>query len=207
MYNQDVASIKRYVKQGGADALVEGVVLFTLTTIQAGLSTCKGAMTKVRVDGLNANCLWGKKADGLAYARANADRLYSETYKIIKTYGYDDPEGCTEAILLYMAIPNIGMVKAGFICQQLGFNTACLDTHNLRRLGMSPSSTKISAKASPELIRKKVSAYVLLCIDKGGAKYWWDSWCNFVAGNSANRSLPTGKLVSNFHVECVTLPI
>jgi len=36
-----------------------------------------------------------------------------------------------------------------------------------------------------------------------GTKYWWDSWCDYVAGNRANRLLDTGDVVSKFHVDCV----
>ena len=86
MYKRDVAEIKDFVRFGGPDALVS-VVLFVLLTIQAGLSTVKGQLKKVDEDGFRANCLWGKKADGYRYAKANKDFLYGKLYKIIQTHG------------------------------------------------------------------------------------------------------------------------
>ena len=36
------------------------------------------------------------------------------------------------------------------------------------------------------------------------AEYWWNTWCEYVAGNRANRALNTGDVVSRYHVECIT---
>jgi hypothetical protein len=103
-----------------------------------------------------------------------------------------------------MKVPNLGMVKAAFVCQMLGMNVACLDSHNIKRLGLTPSAVKVDAKLKPEKKRAKVLAYIELC-QKEGTEYWWNTWCNHVAGNSANRRLNSGDLVSAYHVEAVTM--
>ena len=52
MYNRDVNEIMSFVKWRGPEAMTN-VGLFVLLTIQAGLSTVKGSMEKVRYHGLD----------------------------------------------------------------------------------------------------------------------------------------------------------
>ena len=201
MYNRDAIEIKNTAKYKNS---VCGIVGFTLSTIQAGLQTCTGQAEKVIQHGLKADCLWGLKDKGLEYAIKNDAYLYQKTMHIVDQYGYDSIEGITEVILLFMQVPNLGMVKASFVAQMLGFNISCLDSHNLKRLGLSANFTKIPATMTDAGKRKKIKVYIELC-QLEGTEYWWNTWCDYVAGNTANRSLPTGDIVSRFHVECVNL--
>ena len=113
MYQRDVNEIKAFVKWRGPDALVN-TGLFVLLTIQAGLSTVRGSMVKVERDFYQADCLWGKKADGYEYLNENKEFLYGKLYHIVDTKGYDSVEACADVIQLFMAVPNLGMVKAAF---------------------------------------------------------------------------------------------
>jgi|TARA_B110000977_G_scaffold30876_1_gene40699 hypothetical protein len=203
MYNRDVNEIQGFVKWCGTDAFVN-TGLFVLLTIQAGLSTVKGSMAKVNFEGEDANCLWGKKGDGYTYLKDNADYLYGKMYDIADKKGYNSVEACADVVQLFMQVPNLGMVKASFLAQCLGFNVACIDSHNIKRLGLNPNVVKTPpASMKPATVRKKVEAYVVLTQEKG-SQYWWDTWCEYVAGNRANRALDTGDVVSRFHVECIT---
>jgi hypothetical protein len=97
------------------------------------------------------------------------------------------------------------MVKAGFIAQMCGFEVACLDRHNIRMLGLSETALLVSKTIKPELRLKKIRNYVELCRLKG-AEYWWNTWCNYVAEKGGmNKSLPTGDLVSAYHVNAVIM--
>ena len=49
---------------------------------------------------------------------------------------------------------------------------------------------------------KKISKYIKFTQKKGTA-YWWDSWCDYVAGNIGNKALTNGDMVSEFHVKCI----
>ena len=69
---------------------------------------------------------------------------------------------------------------------------------------MNANFTKIPTAMSDNGKRKKIATYIELC-QQEGSEYWWDSWCDYVAGNQANRSLATGDIVSRFHVECVNI--
>jgi len=203
MYNRDVNEIQGFVKWCGTDAFVN-TGLFVLLTIQAGLSTVKGSMAKVNYEGDDANCLWGKKGDGYTYLKDNADYLCGKMYDIADKKGYNSVEACADVVQLFMQVPNLGMVKASFLAQCLGFNVACIDSHNIKRLGLNPNVVKTPpATMKPATVRKKVEDYVVLT-QKKGSQYWWDTWCEYVAGNRANRALDTGDVVSRFHVECIT---
>ena len=203
MYQRDVNEIKGFVRWRGPDALVN-TGLFVLLTIQAGLSTVRGSMVKVERDGYAADCLWGKKSDGYEYLQDNAEYLYGKLYHIADTKGYESVEACADVIQLFMQVPNLGMVKAAFLAQCLGFNVACIDSHNIKRLGISPNLAKSPpATMKPATVRKKVEQYVELT-QVEGSEYWWNTWCEYVAGNRANRALDTGDVVSRYHVECIT---
>jgi len=201
MYTRDVELIKELTDTNQS---VVPVGLFVLLTIQAGLSTVKGQIAKVKTDGLDANCLWGEKANGLKYLQENDAYLYGKVKHIAETKGYNSIEACADAIELFLKVPNLGMVKAAFVAQCLGFNVACIDSHNLKRLGLSANAVKLNMKAKPTTIRKKIEAYVSMTQEQG-SQYWWNSWCEYVAGNRANKALDTGDIVSKYHVECVEL--
>jgi len=201
MYREDVAAIEQHAA-ASPDGLID-VVEFVLCTIQAGLSTVGMQRDEIARNGLSSKFLWGKKAEGLAYAMDNAEFLWGKLHSL-KEKGRDNPETIAEATLLLMKVPNLGMVKASFVLQCIGFNTACIDSHNLTRLGLKASAVKVSDKLSPKARKAKVLAYIALCQEKG-SEYWWDSWCEYVAGNKANRYLTTGDAVSAYHVDCIIL--
>ena len=202
MYKRDVEAIKAHVFHQGPDGLVD-VLEFVLCTIQAGLSTVKMQRQDIAVEGFGSRFLWGQKGDGLAYTKKHKEFLWGKVYAIAEC-GYDDVDAIADVIELFMAVPNLGMVKAAFVAQCLGFNVACIDSHNLKRLGMSPQAVKVNLKAKRATIRKKVVEYVLMT-QQEGSEYWWDSWCEYVAGNRANKELDTGDIVSRFHVDCITM--
>jgi hypothetical protein len=50
---------------------------------------------------------------------------------------------------------------------------------------------------------KRLEGRCAVCGDTGGSRHWWNSWCEFVAGNRANRSLATADAVSAYHAACI----
>jgi thermostable 8-oxoguanine DNA glycosylase len=199
MYNRDCNAIADHGARS-PNGLVD-INRFTLTTIQAGLSTCILQADDIAANGLASKFLWGKKAEGLAYTIENKEYLWGKLMAI-KERGTGDVAAIADGVMLLMKVPNLGMVKASFVMQMLGFDVACIDSHNLTRLGMSPNAVKIGAKLKTESKYAKIKAYVEMC-QEDGTEYWWDSWCEYVAGNRANRLLDTGDVVSKFHVDCV----
>ena len=179
------------------------VVTFTLCTIQAGLSTCKSQIEDVNIHGSASRFMWGKKGDGYNYVKENDAYLWGKVNHIKDTMGTESVEACVEVVRLFMRVPNLGMVKASFVAQMFGFNVSCIDSHNIKRLGLKPSVVQTPpAKMSEGGKLKKITKYVEMC-QLEGSEYWWDTWCEYVAGNRANKALDTGDVVSRYHVECV----
>jgi len=44
-----------------------------------------------------------------------------------------------------------------------------------------------------------------VAISRKGARYWWDTWCNYVADKGTNKRLTTGDEVSAYHVEALAI--
>jgi len=180
------------------------IVAFVLATIRQPFQRVNLAMADIRANGENAASLFGSKRDGYRYAVAHAHVLLAGMRAAIET---DDVVG---AVDMLTNIPGLGVVKASFVAQIFGLEVACLDSHNLDRLGLAESAFKLAKSVKPETKRAKIAAYVEACRAgapasqrKTFAAYWWDSWCEYVAGNRANKALATGDAVSAFHYDCL----
>ena len=111
--------------------------------------------------------------------------------------------GCATADRLrrYMDIPGLAYCKAGFLCQLVHGQVGCLDTHNLKRFGLSPTAFRVpnTTEASTERLR----VYVTTCeVTAGGPQALWDDWCHLQA-----RLYPLvwrdAEHVSAYHVACI----
>ena len=196
MYQRDCKEIEHHAL-ASPDGLVD-VIEFTLCSIQAGLSTIKLQRKDIAKEGEASRFLWGNKRAGWKYTNKNKARLWGQLVLL------REKNEVVEAILLLAAVPNLGLVKAAFVAQMMGFNVACIDSHNLKRIGKTQAFVSLPKGLKPETKRKKVKAYVEYCQRKG-SEYWWNSWCDYVAGNKANRDLDTGDLVSRYHVQAVKM--
>lgn len=192
MYARDIPLIKDYLDTRGEAALLD-VASFVLATIQQPLSSCGKQMEEIRLRGAEATALWGFKRSGYEYVRNNLTALYEALN------GSDDVYSKMET---FLEVPGLGLPKASFVLQCCGYDTACMDVHNLRRYGLPVSMTKVG-KVKPETRMKKIKAYVNYCQIMGTEAHW-NGWCDYTAGNKMNKSLPTGDMVSAYHVECIT---
>jgi len=178
------------------------VITFTFSTIQQPLSTSLNQLNDIDINGIDSKYLFGSKRNGLKYARENIVKLFWDVQEL-KKESLTDVEIVCKAVRLFMEIPGLGCVKASFVCQMLGFNVACIDSHNLNRLGMALKDVTIPTSLTEKTKMKKIKAYVHLT-QKQGTVYWWDSWCDYVAEKGGmNKALTTGEMVSEFHVQCV----
>jgi hypothetical protein len=201
MYQRDCTMIAQYAlasPQGLYD-----VIEFTLCTINMPISRVHLQRQSIKEEGTQSKWVSATKANGINYAKMNQAYLHKQILHIRDKCGLDTIDGSQYAIDLFIKIPSIGMVKAGFIAQMCGFNVACLDRHNVRALGMSETALNLNKKVSDELRLKKIREYVKLC-RRRGSEYWWDTWCNYVADRGGmNKSLPTGDAVSRYHVTAI----
>lgn len=189
MYKNDVPKIIKLNARAGS-AFPVGV--FTLLTIQSSLSSVGGQINKLRTEGLSANCLWGKKKEGYEYLQQYGEDLHSVLV--------NKNNSLVDVLKVCSEVPGIGLVKAGFIAQMYGWDVACIDVHNAKRLGLPQSSLRL-----PKTDKGKAKAfyeYIQLCQQKG-SEYWWDTWCSSVSGNRHNKTLKTPSSVSRYHTLCV----
>ena len=201
MYNTHAMIISEHALKTQKGLL--DVITFTFSTIQQALSTSPMQLDDIALNGLESKYLFGSKKAGLKYAQENIGQLFWDVQEL-KKKSLTNVDTITEAVRLFYEIPGLNTVKASFICQMLGFDVACLDSHNLNRLGMAQKDVTIPKSLKNEKLRmKKIKAYVALT-QKQGTVYWWNSWCDYVAEKGgANKLLPTGEDVSAFHVGCV----
>jgi hypothetical protein len=196
MYNRDMPVMAKHgwsSPEGCRD-----IMLFVLGTIKMPLQSLGDQLADFRANGVDSKFLFSFKRNGYQFIDDNYVTIY---HGLVKCKQNDDVVGAVE---LLTTVPALGMVKASFVAQCLGFNVACLDSHNLTRLGWAASATKLDKKTKPEVRRKKIENYVTFCQEKG-AEYWWNTWCDYVAGNRANKRLPTGDAVSAYHVQALAI--
>jgi|SRR5215471_9384954 len=195
MYDRDMPVMRAHALKS-PEGLTD-IVAFVLCTIQQPLQSVKNQMVDVRANGAASKYLFGSKKVGYAYAVAHAEVLHAAVTKAVEV---NDVIG---AVDILSNIPGLGIVKASFIAQIVGLEASCLDTHNLKRLGYAETAFRLAKSVKPATKRAKIAAYLDVCTSTGGARHWWNSWCDFVAGNRANKALDTGDKVSAFHVECI----
>ena len=194
MYKRDNKKIAKFILKD-ADNTVIGIT-FVLGTIQNALSNVGKFMDGVANGGADSIAMTMKR-NGYLYAVEHKHVLHEALKAAVK---HNDPVG---AIDVLTNVPNLGIVKAAFVAQLVGLDVACLDMHNLDRLGMSRSALKFDKGVKRETKLKKIQNYVALTQSTGGSEYWWNIWCNYVAGNRANKKLTTGNAVSAYHVTCI----
>ena len=194
MYKRDNKKIAKFMLKN-ADNTVVGIT-FVLGTIQNALSNVGKFMDGVTNGGADSIAMTMKR-NGYLYAVEHKYVIHEALKAAVK---HNDPVG---AIDVLTNVPNLGIVKAAFVAQLVGLDVACLDSHNLDRLGLNRAALKFAKTVKPETKRKKIQDYVHLTQVTGGSEYWWDTWCNYVAGNRANKSLTTGDAVSAYHATCI----
>jgi len=195
MYDRDMPVLRDHALRGPSG--LTDVITFVLLTIQQPLQQIAHQMADVREHGETSRYLFGSKRDGYRYAVENADDLYRSVMAAV------DADDAVVAIDAVSAVPGLGIVKAAFVAQIVGLEVACLDTHNLRHLGLPESAFKVG-RVKPETKLKKIKRYVDVCKETGGARFWWNRWCDYVAGRRGSP-LATGDAVSAFHVQCIRI--
>lgn len=113
-----------------------------------------------------------------------------------QTKGTPTREAALSGLLALLEVPGLGIVKAAFILQLMGFDVACLDARNVTREGRNPRAFRTDGK-SPEQLRTKAAAYIAETFGKG--EHYWDAWCADV-GAAYDR---TPQEISELHLAIV----
>lgn len=170
-------------------------VTFVLCTIQMPFWRTKTLMSDVAQNGEHSKALFGSKRQGYVFAKNHATQLRTQLRNAQTT---------VDAIETLTSIPGLGVVKAAFVAQLCGFNAACLDTHNLKRLGFKETALKFPKTLSAASKRKRIAEYDALCRQTGGSEYWWNTWCDYVAQTTNRKHFNSANEVSAYHLECLS---
>ena len=150
----------------------------------------------VRAKGDASVYLFGHKRAGYAYVRDNVETL---RHAAIEAHASGDLESL---ILRYLDVPCLGLAKASFLAQMTIGDGACLDVHNLRRLGLPVSAMRMPKTLKPTSVAKRVQVYNDAWRSEGDSAHWWDTWCDAPVANPYNK-FNNGFEVSAMH----TLPL
>ena len=108
-----------------------------------------------------------------------------------------------ELMKLFTSIPNVGMVKAGFIIQLFRGTGGCMDTHNAEIYSPDLAYFHLHSHLSKKTKEQRIREYVRICT-KIGSEFLWDRWCEFEAGIYAHQKVwKDAEEVSRYHVKCI----
>ena len=171
------------------------IIAMVLLSIQQHWDQIGNQLIDLKENGLDCKYLFGSKRSGWDYVVANKKELHEAIYSRNLPMA--------EKLLAVASIPNIGLVKAGFVLQLCIGKVGCLDVHNLRRFGLKPQAFKTyGLKYDTALGKAKL--YIKVCEDLGGCEYLWNSWCDLLAEKYPNK-YKNGQQVSRLHQDYVML--
>lgn len=145
--------------------------------------------------GAESQYLFGWKREGfLTLVReAESFRLAANEYRAAPS-----DAGLDALVQRFMAVPGLGIVKASFMAQLLVGDGACLDSHNLERLGLRAEFFKTPKTLKAATIAEKIKTYRLTWQARGDSAFWWDSWCDLLAARYP-KHFQDGRAVSALH--------
>ena len=193
MYTSHMAQTSAYALSN-PDALVDTALMVVLS-IRQRWALVGDQLADVRANGADSKYLFSHKKDAYSYLKDNKDSLYNETIK-----HRDNPE---ELIKLWIEVPNLGLVKAGFIVQLATGGAGCLDSHNIKLYGVKPNVLVYNKKALEKTKTKKIKEYIKLCEKLGGSVALWSNWCILLASKN-EKVFKDGEHVSQLHIDYLT---
>ena len=188
MYKEHAAQIREHVETGGLEAF-RSVALFALATIRVPLWAAAASTRAILAggpDGAQAfrRVIWGSKPAALEYLDGpDGWSVYNLASGCAATR---DAAGVLDALT---RVPGIGLAKAGFLAQMAYGLAGCLDTHNLRRFGLSPNLCALRASALPPTRARRIGAYLEAVEQCGGSENLWNDWCAYLAERAPSRYL------------------
>ncbi len=184
MYSEDMPPI-RDAMRADMEVFRRGVMFAVLSMRQKIIliPDQMGALFEPDEDN-NENPLFGHKWQSWEYISNNSRcaSLWAKIKAQCPPHGnYPSSVQTRHALLDLLQIPGLGIVKAAFVLQLMGFNIACLDGRNAARLGWNERAFETSAaiKARPVTLFRLVNSY----LDNfyGEASEFWNAWCEDVA--------------------------
>lgn len=173
MYHDDCLAIAKACQTNVRAVIGAGVLV--LTSIRQPFHTVPAQIQDVLELGEKSRFLWGSKKAGYMALVSNALDIQKAALDTVQT-------GDLESLVLYLTqIPNMGLIKASFFAQLLVGDGACLDSHNINRLGLGDRFGRLDKKVSEETQRRKYREYEALWRSHGTSEHFWNVWCEGIA--------------------------
>jgi len=169
------------------------IIAMVLLSIQQQWDLVGNQLIDLKENGLDCKYLFKSKRAGWDYVLAHKKEIHEAIYS--------RKLPMAEKLMVLASIPNIDLIKAGFVLQLCIGKVGCLDVHNLRRFGLKPQAFKTyGLKYDTALGKAKL--YIKVCEDLGGCEYLWNSWCDLLADKYPNK-YKNGQHVSRLHKDYV----
>jgi hypothetical protein len=193
MFRDDQPRIEAWASESEDHTLDVG--LFVLLTIRQQFGGIGKLLERVRAG--DHQPLWGFKQAGYVYLREKRRYLYVRAQQArAGTIWVND------LMRDYLAVPGLGLVKAGFCVQLLMGEAGCMDMHNLARFGIEDREFNIPVRKDPDAQLREIDTaiehYLWTCERYGGSEKLWDGWCRFLA--ETYRTYSSADDVSRRHV-------
>lgn len=148
-------------------------VLFALLSIRQPVRNVPAMLDDVERTGRDSSYLLGFKRDSYVQLQLEGRAMFADLLAV----PLDRP---ADAMRRLLALKGLGLVKAGFVAQLMGWDVACVDSRNAQREGTPLREWRLDKHAASERqITRKLTAY--LARTEGRAEEYWDAWCEFVA--------------------------
>lgn len=181
-FKRDAGAIAAANRAAPCGRVVVGAGLVALLSIRMPWRRVS-TMFRAVIDSPNSResrgALFGAKREGYAYLLEHRRALWQacEAY-----HANPDKRRALEALLVeFLEIPNLGIVKASFLAQMLVNDGACLDMHNLDRMGLDRNAFATPKGLSVETLLTKIRTYNAAWRVHGDSALWWDTWCEYYA--------------------------
>lgn len=169
----------------------QDVALFVVGTIQQQFSVMPVIIADIRALGVDSRFLFGSKRESYRYLQANREALWNKARVC-----HAGQITLDRLIFEYLAVPGIGLAKASFLSQLTTGQGACLDTHNLTRLGITAFRSVNALK--PQTVLHKIESYNAAWRAHGTSESFWNQWCDYLAAKLP-RTYQDGAHVSRLH--------
>jgi hypothetical protein len=181
------------------------VLMFVVLTIRQPLYRTPSDMAKVDQQGLTArSVLFGFKKDAYKAIERDAERHWNFCEQVFENATLSNQQQAACMIEHLAELPGLGVVKAGFVVQLIYGLAGCLDSHNLARYNIKPTTFSNYKQRSPSARRKLCERYVKTVYDLGGPEELWDTWCGYIATKQP-KNYRDAYHVSAIHCEALQL--
>tara|TARA_R100001244_G_scaffold76492_1_gene60739 strand:- start:1733 stop:2371 length:639 start_codon:yes stop_codon:yes gene_type:complete len=186
--------------QRNADNMTDVIMMVSLS-IQQRWSGVGNMLSSVRIYKDNSLFLWGNKKRTYEYVITHKHFIHGSMLAVINSRNLTDHAKSISLMKIFLKVPGLNLVKAGFVCQLIAGLVGCMDIHNIKTYGVAAKSLEYNKNCKTskgiENNRKKLIKYINLCHDYG-TENLWDSWCSMLA-DKYPKDFIDGNHVSELH--------